>query len=149
MANAKSESGFNPANKGGAGEIGLWQFLGTEQKNYLAWLKKNHPDKNWTDPTVQAEYMPENLKKNYPNLWKELTGHTPAGQQAADYVSGYEHPAKRYEMQRRAAYLKGVPPPSYYTGSEISKIVPPPKTVAPQRKTLNWRHQKVECRKLI
>ena len=120
LANATSESALRPGVKGGFGEIGLWQFLGNEERRYIDWVKKNYPGGNWADRKLQAEYMPLNLKEHYPELWKELQSHTPAGQQAADFVSKYEHPARIYEEQRRNKYLRGVSPVEHYTGGPQS-----------------------------
>jgi hypothetical protein len=134
LANVQSESGFKPWSKGAAGEIGLFQYLGAEQQRYLGWLKKNHPDANWADPKLQAEYQVQNLKDNYKDLWKELTGHTGAGRQAADYVSGYEHPKRIYEIQRRAQYLRGVHEVPWYIGDDDKPPeATPPKTATPPK----------------
>lgn len=126
MANIQSESKFDPTTRhfdqpkfrGTEAENahGLWQMGGTEWNRYAAWLQKNHPGANWADPGLQADWQIENLQKNYPKVWKEMTSHTSASQQAGDFVSGYEHPAKQYEEQRRAQYSKGVPSVESYTG---------------------------------
>jgi hypothetical protein len=128
MANIADEGQFNPGSRhfdqpkfrGTEAENahGLWQMGGGEWNHYAAWIAKNHPGANWADPEMQSDYQIENLKKNYPKLWSEMTSHTPAGQQATDFVSGYEHPAASYLEQRRAKYSRGVAPVSSYTGGE-------------------------------
>jgi hypothetical protein len=133
MANIQSESAF----KGGATEaggtgVGLWQFSGTsansEKGRFLAAMKEQ--GKDWRDPKAQAEYQIENLQKNYPNVWKEMQTHAAAGQQAADYLLGYERPkgtriidgkpvaTGSYALQRQQEYLGGVPSVSSYTGGD-------------------------------
>ena len=138
MANIQSESAF----KGGATEaggtgVGLWQFSGTsansEKGRFLAAMKEQ--GKDWRDPKAQAEYQIENLQKNYPNVWKEMQTHAAAGQQAADYLLGYERPkgtriiggkpvaTGSYALQRQQEYLGGVPSVSSYTGGDGGGII--------------------------
>ena len=50
-----------------------------------------------------------------------MTGHTPAGQQAGDFVGGYEHPAAGALAGRKAKYAGGVAPVSKYTGGETGE----------------------------
>ena len=59
--------------------------------------------------------------------------HTPAGRQAADYVSGYEHPAPGYEAARRAHYLRGVPSLKAYTDEDDKPDITPPSPPTPNK----------------
>ncbi|HXB13973.1 MAG TPA: phage tail tip lysozyme, partial [Bacteroidia bacterium] len=98
----------------------------SEKGRFLAAMKAQ--GKDWRDPKAQAEYQIENLQKNYPNVWKEMQTHAAAGQQAADYLLGYERPkgtqiiggkpvaTGSYALQRQNEYLRGVAPVSSYTG---------------------------------
>lgn len=116
LANVQDESGFEPGLRHPdqpkfTGEAhyahGLFQIGGEEWNKYSAWLQKDHPDADWRDPKLQTQFMAENLKTNYPQVWKKMNEGTPE-EAAQVYVSGYLRPAKQYEEARLSKYGKGV-----------------------------------------
>jgi len=118
LANAKDESGFNPTLRhpdqphwGGEAHFahGLFQEGGAEWNKYSDWLQQNHPDGNWKDHKLQAEFTVQNLKENYPGLWDKMQNAKTPAEAAQLYLNGYEKPAEQYRMQREAAYGRGVP----------------------------------------
>jgi hypothetical protein len=120
FANIASESHFDPSirEKGGTG-IGLWQFSDPhgkpgERTKMLAWMKAH--GKDWKDPAAQSEYQVENLKQNYPDLWRKMTTKGRSAEQGAeDFLRDYERPKKVYADQRSAGYRRGVPGLTSYT----------------------------------
>ena len=120
LANIKDESNFdptlrhfdqpNPRFRGTEAQNahGLVQEGGDEWNNFDAWRKKNYPDRPWTDPQLQARFVAQNLKENYPSTWERMNKASPEDA-ARIFVSEYEKPAARYEAERRARYGQGVP----------------------------------------
>lgn len=134
LANMKDESGFNPTlrhadqrNFGGEAHYahGLVQAGGEEWNKYDAWLKEKNPGANWKDPALQARFLGENLKKNYPNVWHKLnTGTAKEGAQA--FVSGYEKPAEQYKQARLEKYGENVPTIESYGIGKGSNLIKAP-----------------------
>lgn len=116
LANVQHESGFvanlrHPDQPRFTGEAhyahGLFQIGGEEWNKYDAWLKKNHPNEGWENPTLQTQFMAENLQQNYPKVWKTMNTGTPE-EAAKAYLNGYLKPAEKYRTAREAQYSRGV-----------------------------------------
>lgn len=117
LANVKDESGFDPTLRhpdqprwGGEAHYahGLFQEGGAEWNHYSDWLKQNHPDADWRNPVLQTKFLAQNLRENYPDVWKTMNEGTPE-QAATAFLSGYLKPAKEFEAARTAQYNKNVP----------------------------------------
>jgi hypothetical protein len=116
LANAQDESGFNPALRHPdqphfTGEAhyahGIYQMGGEEWNKYAAWLSKNHPNADWRDTKLQTQFMAENLKVNYPKVWKAMNEGTPE-EAAQAYLTGYLKPAEKHRVARMEKYGNGV-----------------------------------------
>jgi hypothetical protein len=126
LANIGAESNFNPSTRHSdqphwRGEAnfahGLYQEGGQEWLNYSAWLRKHHPGADWRDPALQSTFAAENLKKNYPGVWKRMQGARTREEAAAAYASGYLKPRADYLHSRIAGFNRhGVPPVDAFTG---------------------------------
>jgi hypothetical protein len=117
LVNVQDESGFesglrHPDQPHFTGEAhyahGLFQIGGEEWNKFDRWMKENHPDADWRDPGLQTQFMAQNLKENYPQVWKAMNEGT-AEEAAKAYVSGYLKPAKQHEAARLEKYGRGVP----------------------------------------
>ena len=95
---------------------GLWQMGGTEWNEYDKWMKKNRPGGDWKDPANQTDWQIQNLQTRYPDLWKKMKTHAPAGEQAGDFTQFYERPSKENLTRRKAEAARGVPGIEAYTG---------------------------------
>lgn len=124
LANANDESGFNPSLRhadqprwGGEAHFahGLYQEGGQEWNNYDAWRQRNYPEAPWQDAQLQTRFLAQNLKDNYPNVWKTMNSGTPE-QAAQTFLSGYLKPAEPFRLARTAAYARGVPDLEHYVG---------------------------------
>jgi tail lysozyme len=125
MANVQDESQFNPTLRHSdqprfSGEAhfahGLYQEGGAEWNHYASWLQKNYPGADWRDPRLQSRFAAENLKKNYPGVWRQMNSGDRFHAGAA-YVDGYLKPAAGYRASRVNKYLRGgVGPLDHYTG---------------------------------
>jgi hypothetical protein len=104
FANVQRESGFKPwlrhfdqpRFRGTEAENahGLYQEGGAEWNHYAAWLAQNYPGRDWKDPRLQTQFLIQNLKKNYPRVWRALTDpNLSAGQKAMAFQQGYLRPA--------------------------------------------------------
>jgi hypothetical protein len=129
LANIKSESNFNPAErhfdqpgytrKHGFGEHsfshGLYQEGGDEWHNYVNWLNKNFPGEDWRNPRLQSRFAAERLKTGYGKTWDAMN--RGSKEQAAEaYLRGYLKPAPGPMAGRAGQYRRGVPGVSAYTG---------------------------------
>ena len=125
LANVRDESNFNPNLRHPdqprwTGEAhyahGLFQEGGAEWNKYASWLKENHPDENWQDPALQTRFLAENLRQNYPAVWKRMNEGTPE-EAAQAFVSGYLRPRADYRQERVGRYSQGVPDIGHYIDS--------------------------------
>ena len=117
MANVKDESGFDPTLRhpdqpkwGGEAHYahGLFQEGGAEWNHFNGWMQENHPHEDWRNPKLQTEFLAENLKTNYPQVWKAMNNGTPE-QAAQVFVNGYLKPRADFAASRTAQYGRGVP----------------------------------------
>jgi hypothetical protein len=117
LANVQDESGFNPDLRHPdqprfTGEAhyahGLFQMGGEEWNKYDEWLKSDHKGADWRDPTLQTQFMAQNLRENYPKLWDKMNKAGSAEEAAQMFLHEYENPAKRYAAARHEKYGNGV-----------------------------------------
>jgi hypothetical protein len=115
LANIKEESNFDPTLRhpdqphfGGEAHFahGLYQEGGDEWNHYSRWLSQNAPGADWRDPRLQSKFAAENLRQNYPAVWKRMQeGDRLTAAEA--YVRGYLKPAARYQESRVAGFRRG------------------------------------------
>ncbi len=117
LANVRDESGFDPSLRhpdqpkwGGEAHYahGLFQQGGDEWNRYEAWLRQNAPGADWRDHRLQARFLAQNLKDNYPDVWKGINSATPE-EAAKLFTTGYLKPASQYAQSRVANYGLGIP----------------------------------------
>jgi hypothetical protein len=126
MANIAEESSFNPRLRHAdqprwSGEAhyahGLYQEGGAEWNRYAAWLAKNHPSADWRDPRLQSRFAAENLKMNYPGVWRKMRDAEDRVTAGAAYAAGYLKPKAEYLRSRIAKFgRRGIPALEHYTG---------------------------------
>ena len=134
LANVRDESNFDPtlshpdqtnpkfAGTEAQNAHGLFQLGGGEWNKYDAWLKTNAPaGADWKDPKLQTQFLVQNLKADYPDVWRSMQSGTPE-QAAMSFVSGYLKPASRYEAARRAKYAQGIPDADTMVNSSGGKL---------------------------
>ena len=102
MYNISRESSFDPSNvtrgdqkkpkwRGteAANAHGLYQEGADEWNNYTRWLG----NRNWRDPQLQTEFLADNLRRNYPQLWNQLRYAQSPEQAASLFASQYLRPS--------------------------------------------------------
>lgn len=120
MANISSESGWNAGSRVAdqprwSGEAhfahGLYQEGGQEWINYQRWLGRNGQDWRtaWRNPVLQTQFLTQNLKQNYPQVWQAMNNARTPGEAANIFMRGYLRPAAMQAAQRSMQYRRGVP----------------------------------------
>lgn len=114
--NVADESKFDPNSRipdqpkwGGEAHYahGLYQEGGAEWNNYQAWLQKNAPGADWRDPALQSRFTAQNLRENYPQVWKAMNEAKTPGEAADAFLRGYLKPAAEHVASRSEKYLGG------------------------------------------
>jgi hypothetical protein len=117
LRNVNDESRFDPTSRHPdqprwSGEAhyahGLFQEGGQEWNNYDAWLKKEHPGADWRDHKLQSEFLVQNLKDNYPQVWDKMQNGTPEEASQA-FLHGYLKPRADLAAARHEKYGQGTP----------------------------------------
>ena len=121
VGNAFQENSLRPGGWGGdnGSSIGMFQWHGDRGKAFESWANANNRDIG--DYRTHLDYVAQDLKNNYPEVYKEVMAAKNAGDAANAFMVGYEVPAPATAaLDRRVAFanaLSGGAVPSLQGGA--------------------------------